>query len=148
MSAQPAPADDAAELWALTGERYADLPNAFRYRSEYVESCACGPRPWSDEAKAVYERRAVLAARTRVERIVAAGTSEMARSLAEAELVVAERPARSRNAAAQNVEPDRAGLRLFARFRALRHRALSVAPAPQTGNGPRERRLFLFRDRY
>ena len=145
---QPAPADDAAELWALTGERYADLPNAFRYRSEYVESCACGPRPWSDEAKAVYERRAVLAARTRVGRLVAAGTSEMARSLAEAELVVAERPARSRNAAAQNVEPDRAGLRLFARFRALRHRALSVAPAPQTGNGPRERRLFLFRDRY
>jgi hypothetical protein len=143
---QPAPA--AADLVALTGERYADLPNAYRYRSEYVESCACGPKPWSEEAKAIYNRRAVLAARTRVERIVAAGTSEMARSLAEAELVVAERPARSRNAAVQNVEQDRAGLRLFARFRALRHRALSVAPAPRTGNGPRDRRLFLFRNRY
>jgi hypothetical protein len=143
---QPAPA--AADLVALTGERYADLPNAYRYRSEYVESCACGPKPWSEEAKAIYNRRAVLAARTRVERIVAAGTSEMARSLAEAELVVAERPARSRNAAVQNVEQDRAGLRLFARFRALHHRALSVAPAPRTGNGPRDRRLFLFRNRY
>jgi low molecular weight protein-tyrosine phosphatase len=52
----------------LTGERYADLPNAFRYRNEYVESCACGPNPWSDEAKAVYDRRAVLATRTEVER--------------------------------------------------------------------------------
>ncbi len=145
---QPAPADDAAELLALTGERYADLPNAFRYRSEYVESCACGPRPWSEEAKAVYERRAVLATRSKLERIVAAGAREIARTLAETELVVAERPARSRSAAAQSFEPDRAGLRLFARFRALRHRARSVAPAPQTGNGPRERRLFLFRNRY
>ena len=142
---QPAPADDAAELLALTGERYADLPNAFRYRTEYVESCACGPRPWSDEAKAVYERRAALATRTRVERIVAAGAGEMAKVLAETELVVAERSARSRKAGAQNVEQDRAGLRLFARFRALRQHALSVAPAPQTGN---ERRLFLFRNRY
>lgn len=145
---QPAPAADAADLLALTGERYADLPNAFRYRAQYVESCSCGPRPWSDEAKAVYERRAVLAARTRVERIVAAGAGEMAKMLAETELVVAERPARSRNAAVQRAEQDRAGLRLFARFRALRQRALSVAPAPQTGNGPRERRLFLFRNRY
>jgi hypothetical protein len=29
---QPAPADDASGMVALTGERYADLPNAFRYR--------------------------------------------------------------------------------------------------------------------
>lgn len=145
---QPAPADDAAELWALTGERYADLPNAFRYRAEYVESCACGPKPWSEEAKAIYNRRAVLAARTRVERIVAAGASEMARNLAETELVVAKRHARSRHAAAQNVEPDRAGLRLFARFRALRQRAALRAQDTQASNDPRERRLFLFRNRY
>jgi hypothetical protein len=72
---QPAPADDASELVALTGERYADLPNAFRYRAEYVESCACGPKPWTDEAKAIYERRAVLATRTSTERIVAGGAA-------------------------------------------------------------------------
>jgi hypothetical protein len=145
---QPAPADDAAELLSLTGERYADLPNAFGYRSEYVESCACGPRPWSDEAKAVYERRAVLATRTRVERIVAAGTSEMARNLAETERVVAERPARSRKAAAQNVAQDRAGLRLFAPFRALRQRGAVRAQEAQASNATGERRLFLFRNRY
>ena len=50
---------------SLTGERYADLPNAFRYRSEYLNACACGPKPWSAEAKAQYERRAVLATRSR-----------------------------------------------------------------------------------
>jgi hypothetical protein len=144
---QPASADDASELWALTGERYADLPNAFRYRSEYVESCACGPRPWSDEAKAVYERRAVLAARTRVERIVAAGAGEMARNLAETELVVAERPIRTRHAISR-VKLDRSGLGLFARFRALRQRAALRAQDTQASNEPRERRLFLFRNRY
>jgi hypothetical protein len=50
---QPAPDDDAASLLALTGERYAELPNAFRYRNEYVESCACGPKPWSAEASSL-----------------------------------------------------------------------------------------------
>jgi len=52
------------------------------------------------------------------------------------------------NAAAQNVEPDRAGLRLFARFRALRQRAALRAQDTQASNDPRERRLFLFRNRY
>jgi hypothetical protein len=145
---QPAPADDAADLLALTGERYADLPNAFRYRSEYVESCACGPKPWSDEAKAGYQRRAVLATRTEVECIVAAGAGEMAKVLAETELLVAERPTRSRNAAVSRVEQDRAGLGLFARFRALRHRAQLVATEPQAGNQPRQRLFLLFRNRY
>lgn len=142
---QPAAADDAAGLLALTGERYADLPNAFRYRNEYVESCACRPRPWSDEAKAAYSRRAVLATRTEVERIVAAGAGEMARILAETEFKIVERPARSRNAAVLKDEQARAGLGLFARFRALRHRAQLGRPGPQAGNEPRERRFFLFR---
>ena len=30
----------------LKGERYASLANAFRYRSEYVDSCKCQPDPW------------------------------------------------------------------------------------------------------
>jgi hypothetical protein len=129
---------------ALTGERYADLPNAFRYRAEYVESCACGPKPWSDEAKAVYQRRAVLATRTRTERIVAAGVGEMAKILAGAELVVAERPARSRDAAMSRAKLDRRGLGLFARFRAIRQRAALRAQDAQASN---DRRLFLFRNR-
>jgi hypothetical protein len=141
---QPASAGDASGMVALTGERYADLPNAFRYRAEYVESCACGPKPWSDEAKAIYERRAVLATRTRAERIVAAGTGEMAKILAEAELVVAERPARSRDAAMSRAKLDRRGLGLFARFRVLRQRAALRAHEAQASN---DRRLFLSRAR-
>jgi hypothetical protein len=70
---QPLPGEDAQAMVALTGELYADLPNAFRYRSEYVDACACKPKPWSAEAKAEYQQRAVLAARTEAERIVAAG---------------------------------------------------------------------------
>jgi hypothetical protein len=143
---QPAPAEDAAGLVALTGERYTDLPNAFRYRAEYVESCACGPKPWSDEAKAMYERRAVLATRTKAARIVAAGAGETAKLLAESELVVAERPARPRDAVSR-AKLDRAGLGLFARFRALRQRAALRAPEAQASNEPRERRFFLFRNR-
>jgi hypothetical protein len=141
---QQAPADDASEMVALTGERYADLPNAFRYRAEYVESCACGPKPWSDEAKAIYQRRAVLAIRTKAERIVAAGAGEMAKILAEAELVVAERPARSRDAAVSRAKLDRGGLGLFARFRAMRQRAVLRAHEVQASN---ERRFFLIRAR-
>jgi hypothetical protein len=141
---QPAPADDASEMVALTGERYVDLPNAFRYRAEYVESCACGPKPWTDEAKAIYERRALLATRTNTERIVAGGAAEMAKVLADAELIVAERPARSRDTAMSRARFDRGGLGLFARFRAMRQRAALRANEAQASN---ERRFFLFRVR-
>jgi Protein of unknown function (DUF2865) len=144
---QPAPADDATSLLALTGERYPDLPNAFRYRNEYVESCACGPEPWSDEAKAVYDRRAVLATRTEVERIVAAGTGETAKILAETALKLAQRPSRARNAVVLKDEQDRAGQGLFARFRALFLRAQLAGPTSQASNEPRERSFFLFRSR-
>ena len=46
------PGEDAGAMVALTGERYGELANAFRYRSEYVDGCACKPKPWSAEAKA------------------------------------------------------------------------------------------------
>jgi hypothetical protein len=88
---QPAPGGEAEEMVALTGERYPDLPNAFRYRSEYVERCSCGPKPWSAEAKAGYHRRAVLATRTPMERGVAAGAEAVARILAEAAPEIAQR---------------------------------------------------------
>ncbi len=48
------PDDDSEQMVALTGERYAELPNAFRYRTEYVDACACKTKPWSAEAKAEY----------------------------------------------------------------------------------------------
>jgi hypothetical protein len=79
---QSLPADDADGMVALTGEHYDQLLNAFRYRAEYVDSCACRPKPWSAEAKAEYDRRAIIAARTPEERIVAAGAEEVAKVLA------------------------------------------------------------------
>ena len=130
--------DDAREMVSLTGDRYADLPNAFRYRSEYLNACACGPKPWSAEAKAQYQRRATLATRTRVERIVAAGAGATAKLLAEADLQVAQRAPRARDAAARiKVELYRG---LFGRLRAARYRA-------QARNDQPQRRFFLLRSR-
>jgi Protein of unknown function (DUF2865) len=45
------PDDDSEQMVALTGERYGELPNAFRYRTEYVDACTCKPKPWSAEAR-------------------------------------------------------------------------------------------------
>ena len=41
----------------LEGKRYADLPNAFRYRKELVSDCRCRPQPWSEAAHEDYRRR-------------------------------------------------------------------------------------------
>jgi hypothetical protein len=122
---------------SLTGERYADLPNAFRYRSEYLNACACGPKPWSAEAKAMYERRAVLATRSKAERLVATGASVTAK-LAVADLQVAQRPPRLRDAAARPKAEQYRGL--FGRLRASRYSA-------EARNDQPLRRFFLFRSR-
>jgi hypothetical protein len=130
--------EDAGEMVSLTGERYADLPNAFRYRSEYLNACACGPKPWSAEAKAMYERRAVLATHSKTARLVAAGTSETATLLAATDLKVAQRPPRLRDAVARpKAEPYRG---LFGRLRASRYGA-------EARNDQPLRRFFLFRSR-
>jgi hypothetical protein len=139
--------DDAGDMLALTGERYVDLPNAFRYRSEYLPHCACKPEPWSPEAKADYARRGVLAARNASARIVAAGAASVANVLATRRLEVAERRPRVREAKLGRVklEPYPAGRGLFWRFRSARH---AESPRPrglQARNEPR--RFFLFRDR-
>lgn len=137
---QPTPtADDANEMVSLTGERYADLPNAFRYRSEYLSACACGPKPWSADAKARYERRAMLAARTPLERMVAGGAAETANLLAEADLaVVAEREPRARSRAVRGKVQYSRGL--FGRLRPTRY-------GLEARNEPAQRRFFLFRSR-
>jgi len=81
---------------ALTGERYGDLLNAFRYRKEYVESCACKPKPWSAVAQAVFESRAIVASRSPLERVVAAGAREVGALLAGPQQdIVAEAKARA-----------------------------------------------------
>jgi hypothetical protein len=142
---QPAPGGDAAEMVALTGERYADLPNAFRYRTEYIERCSCGPRPWSAEAGDAYHRRAVLATRTRTERIVAAGAETMAKILADAIPEVAQRTPSARAASTVRLEqfPERRGL--FWRFRAARYKASLRRPESQLRNG--QPPFLLFRKR-
>ncbi|HYJ58161.1 MAG TPA: DUF2865 domain-containing protein [Methyloceanibacter sp.] len=144
---QPVLADDAGGMVALTGERYSDLPNAFRYRSEYLEHCACTPRPWSAEAKAEYRRHAIIATRTWAERIVAAGAGETAKLLAEADIEVAERKPAVRatiyRRATVAQESTRRGL--FWRFRGPRAAAASRAARPQGASQPR--RFFLLRSR-
>jgi hypothetical protein len=130
--------EDAGEMVSLTGERYADLPNAFRYRSEYLNACACGPKPWSAEAQAMYERRAVLATRSKAALLVAAGASETASLLAAAGLQVAQHPPRLRDAAAKPKAEQYRGL--FGRLRASRYSA-------EARNDQPLRRFFLFRSR-
>jgi len=39
----------------LSGRRYTDLPNAFRYRKTLVQGCACKPAPWSAQEAARHE---------------------------------------------------------------------------------------------
>jgi hypothetical protein len=45
----------------LAGERYASLANAFRYRSQYVESCKCQPDPWEAASLERHQKYAALA---------------------------------------------------------------------------------------
>jgi hypothetical protein len=130
--------EDAGEMVSLTGERYADLPNAFRYRSEFLNACSCGPKPWSAEAEAMYERRALLATRSKTALLVAAGANKTAGLLAAGDLQVGQRPPRLRDAAARpKVEQYRG---LFGRLRASRYGA-------EARNDQPLRRFFLFRSR-
>jgi len=109
------------------------------------DACACKPKPWSAEAKAEYRRRAVLAARTEAERIVAGGTGETAKLLAGADLKVAERTPRAREAAVPR-QPLVRGL--FGRYRPLRYSAGgALEPRAQARYEPPQRRFFLFRTR-
>jgi len=51
----------------LTGRRYVDLPNAFRYRKALVDGCTCKPAPWSAQEAARHEGYAAEAAQRRAE---------------------------------------------------------------------------------
>lgn len=56
------PGADVEHMVDLSGQPYAQMENAFRYRTEIVDSCRCTPEPWSEAAKEEYERRAQVAA--------------------------------------------------------------------------------------
>jgi hypothetical protein len=137
------PGEDAAGMVALTGERYGEIANAFRYRSEYVESCACKPKPWSAEAKARFERRAVLATQTPNEKIVAAGAGEVAKLLSAGEAKVAVRATGGKSRYSQAII-ERPRFHPF--FRPFRY---AYVAGTQAANEPLpQHRFFLFRGRY
>jgi hypothetical protein len=138
----PGAGTDAAEMVSLAGERYGETTNAFRYRSEYVEGCACKPRPWTAEAKVLFDRRAVLATRTPDERIVAAGAAEVAKLLSAGQVKVAVRASgKPRYSQAIGERP-----RFRPLFRPFRY-AFAASAQAQTEPSP-QRRFFLFRERY
>jgi hypothetical protein len=86
----------------------------------------------------MYERRAVLATRSKAALLVAAGASETASLLAAAGLQVAQHPPRLRDAAARPKAEQYRGL--FGRLRASRYSA-------EARNDQPLRRFFLFRSR-
>ena len=134
--------DDVAQMKALDGRSYADLPNAFRYRGEYVMQCACKPKPWSEEAKLIFDGRAVLAARNALERQVAAGADAAGRLLAQGEIEVAQG---TLNASQSKVrQADASAARSKVRRVPRYTNGFLLAP-PQSGNTPPKRRFFLFR---
>ncbi|MEC9367853.1 MAG: DUF2865 domain-containing protein [Pseudomonadota bacterium] len=90
----PNPGGDVEHAVTPKGERYADLPNAFRYREQYMPECRCKPDPWSEEAKLVYEQRK-LGIETEPQIATAAPTQEGADAAAsEAALTPPPRPLR------------------------------------------------------
>ncbi len=96
-----APTDQGVEQSvALDGQRYSNLPNALRYRIEFVKDCRCKPEPWSKEAKTEYQRREIVATQSSGESIVAAGITETAKIAAGGDVEIAEeaetRPSASR----------------------------------------------------
>jgi hypothetical protein len=47
------PGEDVSQAVSLTGKRYTDLPNAFRYRKEYTSACSCraAGQTWAEALK-------------------------------------------------------------------------------------------------
>jgi hypothetical protein len=136
------PGADAGAMVALTGERYGELANAFRYRSEYVDGCACKPKPWTAEAKVLFDRRAILVTRTPDERIVAAGAGEVAKLLTAPETKVAVHAVSGKSRYSQMIVERPRFLSFFRPFR-------SAYAGPQAANEQLpQHRFSLFRSRY
>ena len=103
----------------LSGHRYADLPNAFRYRKALVNGCTCRPAPWSQEAAARHERYAAEAAQHGAESTPTDGWRSTAQAQASRE-------------ASRGPSPydRRAGAHLWARA------AVAVGSSPRSGPDP------------
>jgi hypothetical protein len=84
----------------LAGHRYADLPNAFRYRKALVDACTCKPVPWSQESAARHERYAAEAAQHGAESMPTDGWRSTAQAQASREA--------SRGPSPYDSEPSRA----------------------------------------
>jgi hypothetical protein len=54
------PGEDMNQAVSITGQPYSATPNAFRYRSEFVPSCACkaAGQTWSDALKSIDDKAA------------------------------------------------------------------------------------------
>lgn len=63
----PTDGGSAGTMVDLRGRRYADLPNAFKYRKTLVAGCGCRPAPWSAEAAAMHEGYRAQAAQSPAE---------------------------------------------------------------------------------
>lgn len=53
------PGGSVEHMYDLQGQPYSRLPNAFRYRKEYLKDCRCRPEPWSEAALEDYKQRAL-----------------------------------------------------------------------------------------
>jgi Protein of unknown function (DUF2865) len=54
------PGEDMNQAVSITGQSYSSMPNAFRYRNEYVPSCSCKAvgQTWSDALKSIDDKAA------------------------------------------------------------------------------------------
>jgi hypothetical protein len=143
------PGEDVDQMVALTGEGYAGLPNAFLYRSEYVQACACKTKPSNMEAKAAIDQGETLATRTEGGSIMADAASETAKILPSGDVKVVRAKAKP---AASKQRYNRAAAekaRMKSQLRASRYYAgVPVAPPQASYAPPPQRRFFLFGSRY
>lgn len=112
----PVPGGSTAGMRDRGGKPYADLPNAFRHKIEYVKDCRCKPDPWSAQAKAEYNERAVLQAdlgpATSPEEAVAL-TDAQADEPAAAPAILPDRPRREPPVRTARRRPESGGGGLF-----------------------------------
>ena len=54
------PGEDMNQAVSITGQSYSSMPNAFRYRNEFVPSCSCkaAGQTWSDALKSIDDKAA------------------------------------------------------------------------------------------
>jgi hypothetical protein len=54
------PGEDMNQAVSISGQPYSAMPNAFRYRNEFVPSCSCKPvgQTWSDALKSIDDKAA------------------------------------------------------------------------------------------